>query len=281
MSLSTPSTELPPALPAWVVCHVPHTSRYVPEETYEAFLVTPEELEREIDLLTDHFVDELLIPDVPADQVVRAGVSRVVVDVERFVDDTAESMAARGMGVVYMRTVDGRPLRRPLTPVERAELITRYYTPHHERLTHLVDRALAEHDRALILDLHSFPAEPLPCDLDQRQPRPDVCIGTNAFHTPLALEQALRDNFTSAGLSVDINQPYAGALVPAKHYQQDARVASVMVEINRRLYLEEGRIAGKADFQAMGAILRSTIVASLAQWADGETGENQRGVTNL
>ena len=41
-------------------------------------------------------------------------------------------------------------------------------------------------------------------------------------------------------MSVKINTPFAGALVPIKYYQQDARVQSVMIEINRSLYLASG-----------------------------------------
>ena len=38
---------------------------------------------------------------------------------------------------------------------------------------------------------------------------------------------------------MDINTPFAGAIVPAKHYKKDERVQAVMIEIRRDLYLNE------------------------------------------
>ncbi|MCP3404077.1 N-formylglutamate amidohydrolase [Bradyrhizobium sp. CCGB01] len=42
---------------------------------------------------------------------------------------------------------------------------------------------------------------------------------------------------SAAGFSVLIDRPFAGALVPAKHYQREPRVQAVMIEVNRRLYM--------------------------------------------
>jgi N-formylglutamate deformylase len=39
-------------------------------------------------------------------------------------------------------------------------------------------------DKVLIVDCHSFPSQPLPCDTSQQQSRSDFCIGTDDFHTP-------------------------------------------------------------------------------------------------
>ena len=48
---------------------------------------------------------------LPSADVVRAEVSRLVVDVERFADDRLERCAAVGMGATYVRTCAGNPLR--------------------------------------------------------------------------------------------------------------------------------------------------------------------------
>jgi N-formylglutamate amidohydrolase len=36
---------------------------------------------------------------------------------------------------------------------------------------------------------------------------------------------------------VKINNPYAGSIVPLKYYQKEKNVMSLMVEINRKLYM--------------------------------------------
>jgi N-formylglutamate amidohydrolase len=45
------------------------------------------------------------------------------------------------------------------------------------------------------------------------------------------------------GLSTGVNAPFAGAYVPLKYYQADARVASVMLEIRRDVYMDERSLA--------------------------------------
>ncbi len=44
--------------------------------------------------------------------------------------------------------------------------------------------------------------------------------------------------FKGYGYSVAINRPFAGCIVPTAFYQKDQRVMSVMIEINRRLYID-------------------------------------------
>ena len=81
---------------------------------------------------------------------------------------------------------------------------------------------------------------PLPYELDQATSRPDICIGTDSEHTPIWLSQKTEALFGSFGWSVEIDRPFAGALVPNDYYRCDAqRVHSIMIEINRGLYMDE------------------------------------------
>jgi N-formylglutamate deformylase len=112
-----------------------------------------------------------------------------VLDPERFESDDEEIMAARGMGVVYTRTSEQTPLRRTLAAHEREELLARWYRPHHAGLTAAVAAAIGGRGHCLVIDAHSFPARPLSYELDQNPDRPDICIGTNDFHTPPAWER--------------------------------------------------------------------------------------------
>ena len=43
--------------------------------------------------------------------------------------------------------------------------------------------------------------------------------------------------FLSYGYSTARNQLFSGTIVPMKHYRKDYRVHSLIIEINRRLYL--------------------------------------------
>ena len=144
------------------------------------------------------------------------------------------------MGAVYTKTSDGKDLRRLLREEERGHLMTAYYDEHHKRLEQMVDEAIEAHKASLIVDCHSFPSIPLPCDQNQEVPRPDFCIGTDAYHTPPALVDMLLGAIRKEGFTVKVNKPYAGTMVPMNRYRRDARVQSVMIEVNRKLYLHEG-----------------------------------------
>ena len=265
----------------WIVFHVPHASTVVPAKARSAIVLSDEALGAEITRLTDHAVDVLFVPPDAEPNTVSCSVNRFVVDVERFLDDEREPMARVGMGAIYTRTADGNALRRSLSEAERQHLLDSYYHPHHRRLTAAVDRALEAHDQALVLDLHSFPAAPLPCDQDQRPNRPDICLGTDALHTPPELVNALVAQFEGAGFSVDVDRPYSGSIVPMKHYGADLRVSSVMIEVNRRLYLqptcavlaENAREVGKAVQNCLSSALIAWMSlarnASTAQWPRG------------
>ncbi len=79
---------------------------------------------------------------------------------------------------------------------------------------------------------------PLPYEADQRRDRPDICLGTDPFHTPAPLAARARRLFEREGWSVAVNRPFSGALVPAPFYRHDRRVHALMIEVNRRLYLD-------------------------------------------
>ncbi len=189
--------------------------------------------------MTDSFTDELF--DIEGEDIGKVvfPVSRLVLDPERFVDDDQEPMAARGMGVVYEKASRLQALRGTVTAAEKKTLIEQFYRPHHARFTNLVKCALDAHGRCLIIDCHSFPSEPMPFELDQSPGRPNICIGTDNFHTPAWLAKRTVDMFQKAGYSVKVNRPYSGSIVPLDYYQVDKRVASIMIEINRGLYMDE------------------------------------------
>jgi N-formylglutamate deformylase len=189
--------------------------------------------------MTDHLTDELVRSALHTAPRIRFPISRLVVDPERFQEDVDEPMSRVGMGVIYERTSHGHLLRQPPTPSERQELLTAYYIPHHGALECAVTGALGRHGRCLILDMHSFPSQPLPYELDQATDRPDICIGTAQFHTPQLLTDELAHRFRDVGLSVAINRPFNGALVPLRYFRKDRCVISIMIEVNRGLYLDE------------------------------------------
>lgn len=226
--------------PEWVVLHVPHDSQLIPSSVIGQFVISESELQSELINMTDHYTYDLYSSGVSDEQVVRAPLSRLVVDVERFEDDAYETMAGRGMGVIYQVGSKLQSLRRALNSSERKDLLDKYYRPHHLKLTKTVDRLLNNYGYAFLLDCHSFPSKPLPYEIDTTNlERTDICLGTDSFHTPKHVVDLFVTEFKRQGLSVSIDTAFAGTLVPHKHYQIDSRVSSLMIEINRKLYVDE------------------------------------------
>lgn len=213
-----------------MILHIPHSSTNTLDKEFLC------NLEVELDRMTDFDTDKLF--DYPDATKIIFPVSRLICDVERFEDDEIEEMSKKGMGVCYTQNAFGEPLRK-VTEQERSHIIEKHYRPHHRKLTDAVDQELDEDDTALVIDCHSFPNIPLPCNLSQCPSRPDICIGTDSFHTPDKLRDETVAYFKSCGYNVAINNPFAGTLIPMKYYQKDTRVQGIMIEVNRDLYKKD------------------------------------------
>jgi N-formylglutamate amidohydrolase len=233
-----------------MIFHIPHASPHIPPGQRSKITLTDEQLAEELLKITDRFTDELFGCHAAAgDSVVVHSVSRLIVDPERFLDDEKEPLAKAGMGVVYTRTSGGASMRVPPSAGARGLLVDTYYRPHHRRFSDAVDAELKRDGRAVILDCHSFPSKPLPFELDQNPDRPDICIGADDYHTPREILNALEHHSRAEGFSFAVNRPFAGSIVPMAHYLTNRRVRSVMIEVNRRLYLDEKTGAKSASFE--------------------------------
>lgn len=222
-----------------VILHIPHSSIVIPKNVRGQFVLSDIELEKELLFMTDRFTDKLFLSDNEELCPVIYPVSRIVTDPERFVRDYMEPMAEQGMGVIYSKTSHGEMLRRSISNQEKEILINTFYNTHHEKVSNIIDQHLTNYGYAFIVDCHSFSSVPLPYELNQQKDRPDICIGTDKFHTPDDLIQKCMKWFVDKGYSVKTNNPYEGAFVPVEYYKKDKNVYSMMIEINRKLYMDE------------------------------------------
>jgi N-formylglutamate amidohydrolase len=240
--------------------HLPHDSAVIPADATADFLLSAAELEHEQLRLTDWHTGALYAEGLASEDVVRAEVSRLVVDVERFADDRREPCAAVGMGATYVRTCDGRPLRA-LSPTRRAELLERHYWPHHRALDAAAAVRLERFGRCVILDAHSFPTGPLPTQADCPAP-PEIGVGTQPGHTSPELRLLAETFFRARGFVVGVDVPFSGAIVPNRCFGVEPRVQSLMIEVRRDLYMDEAtgrRHAGFAPTQAVLTAFREEL----------------------
>lgn len=214
------------------ILNIPHASTYVPDKSG---FVSEALLQQEIILLTDHATDEIFNIDEITTSM--CDFSRVFCDVERFSDDDKEIMSKKGMGMLYTHTDNGELLRR-VSQVYHEATYRDYYLDYHNKLEDLVHNKLLLHGVARIVDCHSFSPKPFKRDIDQKSVRPDVCLGTDPYHTPDYLLQSLHKFFENEGYSVAINTPYSGTFVPTGYYTINKKVESIMIEFNRNLYMD-------------------------------------------
>ena len=237
-----------------LILHIPHASENIPFK--KGFVIDDTKIKEEILKLTDWFTDDLFSSKI--DTQIVASFSRVFCDVERFSDDSQEEMFKLGMGALDTRC-DDDTLSRVVTSELRKEILDNYYLPHHENLNKAVRTQLKEQDTCLIVDCHSFPKTPLFKGLDQRGNRPDFNIGTDKFHTPLDLVKKSEDYFKNLGYTTGIDWPYSGSIVPMEYYQKDKRVKSIMLEVNRELYLEGDTNNKSSDYNKTEEVVQGFL----------------------
>jgi N-formylglutamate amidohydrolase len=246
-----------------VIVHAPHGSRFIPPQLLPSYAVSEQELELERDRMTDHFTDTVARETAGASAMIN-GLSRFVVDVERFPDER-EEMLAVGMGAFYTHGSQGQLVRAPEHTTHAA--LAQFFASYSAAFTQLVTRTLAVHGRAVIIDLHSYPTQPLPYELHSSEPRPQLCIGADSTHTPEWLIEAVRRAFPH--LECGVNQSFHGTYVPLEHYEaRDTRVSSVMLEVRRDTYMDEHTVAAHPAGLAHLASSLQSLVRELRLTAD-------------
>lgn len=234
-----PFHYLPGAPDSPVILHVPHSSRTIPDGVRHGITLDDAALETELDHITDAHTAQIAAAAVARCAVAPwrfvNGLSRLVVDPERFPDER-EEMLSVGMGAVYTRTTHGEELR-PST-YDGQHLVDTYFHPYAAAMTDAVTERLEAVGRAVIVDVHSYPTVRLPYELHGDGPRPPICLGRDAFHTPDALLSHAEKAFARFG-GTGIDSPFQGTYVPLRHYGRDPRVTALMIEIRRDVYMTE------------------------------------------
>lgn len=217
-----------------MILHIPHSSDNL--------------LNRDIPLqdrlkLTDWFTDELFGANSFGDTLI-FGVSRFVVDVERFPDDK-EPLFKDGFGICYTKTLDGKDIE-----VQEKDELLALYNEHHKKLNSLTGFHLAYFPKVVIVDCHSF-------NEDLVQTKPDFCIGYNK-HEPFM--DTMKKHIEANGYTCEFNSPYAGAIVPTL-FENNPDVYSVMIEVNKKLYMEivDDKPVKKDNFREVQEFITSLL----------------------
>jgi N-formylglutamate amidohydrolase len=208
----------------------------------------------------DSFVDEIFA-DAPARgaPLLRALYPRAYVDPNRepyeldpemFADTLPSWVNARsprvrgGLGTIARVVANGAEIyREKLSFAEAEQRITACYRPYHDALTDLVTATRDRFGHCLLVDCHSMPSVGGPMDADSGRKRVDFILG-DRYGTSCAAAVTDRVEATLAGLGYQIrrNLPYAGGFTTVHYGRPATGIHALQIEINRRLYMDEGRI---------------------------------------
>lgn len=222
-------------LDSHIIVHIPHSSLYIPHQYKNDYLLSAQDLEEETKVMADMFTDDLYGTAFETFGGLRLDVSRIFLDVERFRDDNLESMAKRGMGLAYVKT----SMLKDLRTLKYKNKILEIYDAYHAVLDDLVEKKLQRHGKCLIIDCHSFPSKPRPYQIKTDYDDIDICIGFEDFHKDDNTVFLLETAFKERGYRVAFNDPYIGSMVSNKHFGKNNNVKSVMLELNRKIYMDD------------------------------------------
>lgn len=236
--------------------HIPHAGLEIPQAFLGDYLLSHERLRDEILEYADLYTDRLFEAAVRRHGAVRFPWSRLFVDVERFFDDKAEAMYRKHrMGWFYEYAATEK---LPLRTLQRKNEAVEYYREHHERLSRECAARLEAFGRCVIVDCHSFSDDRGYWFFPRNEAFPDLCIGYDDYHADRELIARIEEAFEDREIAH--NRPYAGALVPLEYYGKDPRVRSVMIEINKRLYLEADNRTPSSAFDVIRRRLESLFL---------------------
>ena len=178
-------------------------------------------------------------------------------------------MAAKGMGVIYTNTSNGDTLRK-INKNDRNLLLETLYDPYHNAISSEVQKLLNDFGKCLIIDGHSFPAKPLPHETNQDIQWPKICIGTDQFHTPPKLTDFILNFFENNSFPAEINTTFEGCYVPLEFLGKDKRIKSIIIEINRELYMNEDTGEKNESFGKIKNIISTLISQIIAEFFQNE-----------
>ena len=235
----SPPLVHPPRSAVPVLLSIPHSGREYPH-----WLVANSQRGRAgLESLEDPLVDRLawraLANGIGA---VIARAPRAAIDCNRAADEIDPSVIAGagpdaigarargGLGIVPSRSAPhGRLWRRPIDQAELERRIAEAHRSFHTALDEELNRLVALHGRALLLDCHSMPG---------RKGQADIVLGDRHGSSAAAWLAAEAARIARGdGWKVAFNDPYAGGYVVERHGRPERGIHALQLEIDRSCYL--------------------------------------------
>ncbi|MGI9383128.1 MAG: N-formylglutamate amidohydrolase [Methyloligellaceae bacterium] len=171
---------------------------------------------------------------------------------------------ALGIGAIWRLHPTGRPMYgRKLTVAEVRHRLDTYLRPYQAAVKQALDELYGIFGGVWHVNCHSMPAVSTAVSKEGAGVRrPDFCIGDGDGVTCDPAFTALAAGFLAdAGYEVTVNTPYQGAELVRAWPDPTRNRHSLLIEVNRRLYLDETTREPSADFGTTQRLLTGWVAA--------------------
>lgn len=259
MTPKTYNLRLPKTVTNPVVFSSPHSGRDYPADFVRKSILSELHLRSSEDAFVDELFDGVVEYGSPF---LAAKAPRAYVDLNRGPEEFDPSVIegantpynnpriASGLGVIPRVVSEGRQIQEgKLTMDEALMRIRDVYHPYHNFLMELMTQAKLRFGIALLIDCHSMPSDALQNAMAPGGQRPDIILGNRfgaSASTPVF--EIVEAAFKRQGFIVGRNTPFAGGHITQKYGSPSKGHHVVQVEINRGLYMDEGKIMKTIHF---------------------------------
>jgi N-formylglutamate amidohydrolase len=182
--------------------------------------------------------------------------------------NTTSPRVSAGLGTIARVVSSGEVIYRDkLSFADAEQRVHQCWKPYHEALGRLITSTRERFGTCLLVDCHSMPG-----GAAQGHQGMDIVLG-DAHGTACSSQITRRVEavLASQGFAVRRNEPYAGGYVTRHYGRPRERVHALQIEVARRLYMDEVRIAKLPGFGTLAARL-GVLVQALCAEAGGLLG---------
>ncbi|MBI5275766.1 MAG: N-formylglutamate amidohydrolase [Burkholderiales bacterium] len=171
--------------------------------------------------------------------------------------------ARTGLGLLKSKSRYGEPLQeRKLTVAEIQHRLDRYFRPYHRELASQMDRMLTAYGFYYNLSCHCMSAVGAPTHADYGKERLDFCLGNLSGASSSAdFIEFVAEVIRQQGFSCSVNTPYTGGELNRRYGKPDGRQESIMVEINKRKFMDVASFRKNEGFDAIQGVARAVLAA--------------------
>jgi N-formylglutamate amidohydrolase len=173
------------------------------------------------------------------------------------------TVSRRGLGLLKTKSRYGEPVHeRKLTVAEVMERIENYHRPYFAELAQNIARLKAAFGVAFQLSCHCMSAIGAPTHPDPGQERADFVLGNLEGKTSSkAFIDFVDATIGSLGYSCRINFPYTGGELNRRFGAPGEGVESIMIEINKKLFMDVKTFKKKPEFGSVQADVTKILAA--------------------